>query len=539
MKKHSLFVLIFASFLLLSSLSCSALAAVSLPTEVPNMITQTAQKDKAAIVLINSIVTGTASMPSYELVIGGGSSSSIVGTWQSAAETFVFNADGTFVDTAGTETYTGTYTTYGTTLTLNVAELQISIQYTYSISGSTLTLVYDQYTYTYTKISGGSTSGSDIVSIAENTIIVREEGLTARVLSQDVTNGGSGTGFIVSSDGYIVTNSHVTLSHLDKTSMLVDAVAYSFAEQLYSEFSQYYNIPDADKEKVVQILLIKLMNYFLENGQITDITTNFYVFNGVALPGQDIQVNSWPAFVKKAGNVYEKIGGEFTWGKDIAILKVEKNNLPTVTLGDSSKVQVGDQIFIIGYPGAAKDVVFKPETILEPSVTSGVVSAIKPLRTGIEAYQTDASIMHGNSGGPVYNMKGEVVGVATFGITEGSGVNFFLPVSLAKEFMNELNVQNTHSTTDAKYTEALNAFWHRDCNTVISKMNEVLVLYPNHPYANDYINECERAKMAGEPMALSFDFSVILMIVGVLVGVVIVLLIKKGTIPINIKVGKK
>lgn len=144
----------------------------------------------------------------------------------------------------------------------------------------------------------------------------------------------------------------------------------------------------------------------------------------------------------------------------------------------------------------------------------------------MESLQTDASVLPGNSGGPAYNENGEVIGIATFGATEGAGVNFLMPINLAKEFMNELNVQNKHSIIDTKYADALNAFWNRDCSKTITKMKEVLSLYPGHPYAQDYILECERAIQSGEvskPLNTGMIGAVVIIcIVGAF------LLIKKG-----------
>jgi S1-C subfamily serine protease len=482
-------------------LSASALAAVSLPDKPPGIIAQIAQKDKAGIVLINSIVTGKAVMPSYTMVQGGGGSGSIVGTWQSSIETVTFTAGGQFSgSSAQTGAFGGTYMTQGNNLLLTYVPSQITAQFTFTVSGNTLTLYSPQIgSSSYTRVGGSTTTaGSDVVANAQNLMLVKESGTGAKLLTEEIMNGASGTGFVISPDGYIVTNAHVVLAHKDPEQMLVDSLANSFANQLYAEASQYYNIPQQDKEKVVQILLEKFMTYFTQNGQMTDVTVNYYVLNGVASPGEDLKVKSWPAVVKKQGTVYEKIGGEVTWGRDVAILKVEKSNLPTVTLGDSSKVQVGDSIFVIGYPGKAADPIFKPESILEPTVSRGVISAKKQLRTGVESLQTDASVLPGNSGGPAYNENGEVIGIATFGATEGAGVNFLMPINLAKEFMNELNVQNKHSIIDTKYADALNAFWNRDCSKTITKMKEVLSLYPGHPYAQDYILECERAIQSGE-----------------------------------------
>ncbi len=533
MKSINLMILVLLILVYPAVFSFSALAAeddltglaVSLPDKVPNIITQTAQKDKAAIVLINSITTGTAVMPSFTVIPQGAASTetggSIVGTWQSSDETVTFNANGQFSSSSiKYGSASGTYTVQGSTLIANYVTPAVStVQFTFSVSGNTLVLSHPQVgSYSYTRV-GGSTpaqsTNTDIVANAENLIIVKEEGAGAKLLTQEISNGVSGTGFIISSDGYIVTNAHVVLANQDPKQMLVEALANAFANELYAEASQYYNIPDEDKEKYVKVLLNKFMAYFLENGQINDITTGYYVFNGIANPGDDLKVKSWPATVKKQGTVYEKIGGEVTWGKDIAILKVEKTNLPTVNLGDSSKVQVGDNMFVIGYPGKAQDPIFKPESILETTVSRGVISAKKALRTGVESLQTDSSILPGNSGGPAYNENGEVIGIATFGATEGAGVNFLLPINLAKEFMNELNVENKHSIIDTKYSEALNAFWKKDCDKAISSMKDVLTLYPGHPYAQEYILECERAKIAGEvskPLNMGLVVSAIIIV---------------------------
>lgn len=530
------FAIIAVMALLISS--ASAFGAVSLPDKVPGIVTQIAQKDKAAIVLINSIVTGTALIPSYTVQTGG--ATTIVGDWETQTETLTFTEDGRFsaTITATGARYSGTYETAGDVLTLYYTyPTDATVDYTYSLEGGYLTL-YDAEgrAYTYNPAGGG---GTDVVANAENMVIVRETGSGATMLTEDLMTGASGTGFIITPDGYIITNAHVVLAAESPNQMLYDELAYQLQGQLYNEFSKYYNIPQQDRDQVTQILTSKLLDYFLANGQITDVNVNYYVLNGIASPGEDIKVKSWPAVVKKQGTVYEKIAGETTWGRDIAILKVERASLPTVRLGDSGKVEVGDSIYVIGYPGKARDPIFKPESLLEPTVTRGVVSAKKALRTGIETIQTDASMLPGNSGGPAYNENGEVIGIATFGATEGAGVNFLLPINLAKEFMNEINVQNRHGPLDADYADGLNAFWNRNCDVAIAKMKSVLSLYPGHPYAQDYITECERALRAGEISKPSDLTLVALVIIAVAVAVGgVVLFFKKEKITITPKKKK-
>ncbi len=537
MKKNRLIILVLIGILIFSTLASAEITslAVSLPDKTPNIITQTAQKDKSAIILIQSIVSGTAVMPSFSMVQGGSSGGEgIVGTWQSSVETLTFTADGQFSGSSPQSgSFGGAYTIQENVITaLYIIPVQVTAQFTFSVSGDTLILSSTQYgTSTYTRLGSTSTSSGDVVADAENLMVVKETGKSAKLLTEQVQNGAAGTGFIISPDGYVITNAHVVLAGMDPQSMLLDALANSFANQLYADASQYYNIPVEDKEQVVKILLSKFMTYFMQNGQITDVNTDYYVFNGVASPGEDLKVKSWPAVVKKQGTVMEKIGGEYSWGRDVAIIKVEKTNLPTVTLGDSNKVQVGDNVFIIGYPGIKLEEFFKPESMLEATVTQGVVSAKRTLKTGVEAIQTDAAINHGNSGGPVYNENGEVVGIATFGAGAETGVEaikFMMPINLAKEYMKELNINNEHSILDTKYSEALNAFWERNCDKAITKMKEVLTLYPGHPYAQEYITECERAKMSGEVSKPISTGWIIGIIVAILAVGAFILLKKKG-----------
>jgi len=116
---------------------------------------------------------------------------------------------------------------------------------------------------------------------------------------------------------------------------------------------------------------------------------------------------------------------------DIALIKINaKQNLPTVALGDSDKIEVGDWVVAIGNPFG-----------LEHTVTAGIISA-KGRVIGAGPYddfiQTDASINPGNSGGPLLNLKGEVVGINTAIISGGQGIGFAIPVNIAKELLPQL-----------------------------------------------------------------------------------------------------
>ncbi len=116
---------------------------------------------------------------------------------------------------------------------------------------------------------------------------------------------------------------------------------------------------------------------------------------------------------------------------DIALIKIEpKGPLPSVTLGDSDKLRVGDWVLAIGNPFG-----------LEGTVTAGIVSA-KGRFIGAGPYddflQTDAAINPGNSGGPLFNLRGEVVGINTAIVARGQNVGFAIPINLAKALLPQL-----------------------------------------------------------------------------------------------------
>jgi len=118
---------------------------------------------------------------------------------------------------------------------------------------------------------------------------------------------------------------------------------------------------------------------------------------------------------------------------DIALLKIEASGLPKVSLGDPSKLKVGEWVLAIGSPFG-----------FENSVTAGIVSAkgrALPQESFVPFIQTDAAINPGNSGGPLFNMKGEVVGINSqiYSRTGGyMGLAFAVPIDVAMEVQTQL-----------------------------------------------------------------------------------------------------
>ena len=119
---------------------------------------------------------------------------------------------------------------------------------------------------------------------------------------------------------------------------------------------------------------------------------------------------------------------------DLAVLKVDADKLPAITLGDDGALQVGDAVLAIGNPFGVTN-----------TVTSGIVSALGRNQLGINQFenfiQTDAAINPGNSGGALIDTNGNLVGINTaiYSRTGGTmGIGFAIPVSLAKPVMEQI-----------------------------------------------------------------------------------------------------
>lgn len=216
---------------------------------------------------------------------------------------------------------------------------------------------------------------SDTSVFAANKVLPSIVGITVQYTvnspyygyTMQATGTATGSGVIISEDGYILTNNHVVNTSSN----------YSF-----------YQVSEANK------ITVKLYNDETE---------------------YEAQI----------------IGKDET--TDLAVIKIDKNNLPAATLGDSDSLQVGEFSMAIGSPLG-----------MESTVTAGIISATSRTITSdgknYTVIQTDAAINSGNSGGALINSKGEVIGINTLKLS-GSGVEgigFAIPINSTKTIYEQL-----------------------------------------------------------------------------------------------------
>lgn len=118
---------------------------------------------------------------------------------------------------------------------------------------------------------------------------------------------------------------------------------------------------------------------------------------------------------------------------DLAVLKIEAHDLPTVNLGDSSNLRPGEWAIAIGNPYGFSN-----------TVTLGIISATGRILEDLgkrDLIQTDTAINPGNSGGPLLNIKGEVIGINVAIVAQAQGLGFAIPVNSAKEVLQDLIIK--------------------------------------------------------------------------------------------------
>jgi S1-C subfamily serine protease len=322
---------------------------------------------------------------------------------------------------------------------------------------------------------------------------------TNQYLSQQHRILSEGTGFFITGDGYFITNCHV----IDRDS------AYIRQKFILSTFQE---VTDANIRALESSWAMRLNeeqrnllynSYSLIYSQVSsmilfDLKKDMYVIYR-ADNGSDKPFN-----IKKQASLVIK--GRPMPGKDVAILKLEDvKNLPALRVSNDSVIQIGQRVFVYGYPEPATSNSFLAhESNNQPTLTAGIVSAIKQSVGGWPVIQMDANISHGSSGSPVCNEAGEVIGLATFGSLEqntgglASGYNFAIPGTVINEFINSAKIRPQLSMAASLYNQGLDYFYDAYYNKALKKFEEVKKLNSNYPELNYYQAICHSKINAGE-----------------------------------------
>ena len=312
--------------------------------------------------------------------------------------------------------------------------------------------------------------------------------------SEQIT--ATGTGFFLTGDGYVATNCHL----IDRDN------AFIRRQFILSAFQQITDASIAALEASWATTFNEQQRSLLYNTYASvysrlfsmilyDLKKNVYVVcrsDGEKGTGTE----KLPATIIKKGQPMP--------GKDIAILKVDAGKeMPVLAVADSSLPRVGEQLYVYGYPGPVTNNDFlAAESAIEPTLTTGIVSAVKNSVGGWPLIQMDANINHGSSGGPVCNEKGEVVGLTTFGSIENTGglaagLNFAVPVSILAEFLNSADVRPKLSQAAVRFAQAVSYYDKGHYKAALHEFEVVRQLNSKYPGLYIYINNCRASIKKG------------------------------------------
>jgi S1-C subfamily serine protease len=359
-----------------------------------------------------------------------------------------------------------------------------------------------------------------IVDGAVGQILFAPPGISPQVYNVQAIALGSG--FFISSNGYIATNAHVvSMTHdgEDKAKQTLFLQLVQQIAQQYGKDPRSINTSFIDQHS--QLQSFQLLHHVI-------------IPDGTALPFE----------IKQYG---APTGEGNDQGKDVSIIKIEVKNAPILKLADSDKVQLQDHVTVIGYPGAADTFnsgLLSNKSALEATINDGKISAKKQASSGAPILQTSTAATHGNSGGPVINDQNEVIGLLTFrGDTingqEVSGFSFIVPSNTVMEYVKSAGATNTEGPTDTLYREGLGYYWDQYYSSAIPKFEEVKRLFPQHSEVDRLVQSSQQAKAEGKEKS-GFPFWIVAVIVGVLflLGLLLIILII-GFVIMRRRKGKK
>lgn len=293
--------------------------------------------------------------------------------------------------------------------------------------------------------------------------------------------GGSGSGFVVNPNGFIVTSGHVVAPTRDRAALEQELRRNGAIAALVKHFpvEQLRAIYRSQGLESSIALLAAAGNLAGVN-----VVTVVELSNGDSLPY---------TIRKYSPDLSER-------GSDLALLKVARANLPVLHLGDSDSVRVGDSIWSIGYPAVASssdDVIggwLSRDSDLEPTFNPGTITAIKRNVANVPVLQSNVAIYRGNSGGPSVDRDGNVVGISTWGHSQAEQIKFLVPINVAKVVIASAGVPvDVDGEFTRRYRDALDAAAEGRWVAARSSLEAAAPFFPKSPDVIRFRQDIDRA----------------------------------------------
>jgi len=290
----------------------------------------------------------------------------------------------------------------------------------------------------------------------------------------------------------VLTNAHVIeLDPNQARNIVIENVASKLVNDELNRYAQYFNTTEVDQNKVNEVASVMLhaMTNFVTLGQIKP---SYYIETGQTIKDRNYKLPA--SLIIKGGSIP---------GKDVAILKTNINNAPTVAFGRASELEIGEDLFLLGYPGVVDNNETLSQMVMEePTFATGSVSSWQQVAgANWKALGFDGNAAKGNSGGPVFNNRGEVIGMLTFGspdpnrIALKQGFNFIVPTNIISEYIRSARIQPSMSALDSVYRAGIMNYHNEDYYKAHSSFSFVQSYQKNWPYIGDYLTKSANKKL--------------------------------------------
>ena len=293
--------------------------------------------------------------------------------------------------------------------------------------------------------------------------------------------GGSGSGFIIHPDGVILTSGHVVAPTRDPAALERELRRNGAIAALVRHFPVDTLRRIHRDEELDQYVAPLAAAGRLENRKVVN---QVELSNGEALPFTIRHYS--PALHER--------------GSDLAVLQVARRQLPSLPLGDSDAVRVGESIWSVGYPAVASstdEVIggwLSRDSDLEATFNPGIITALKRNVENAPVFQSNVAIYRGNSGGPAVNRAGEVIGVSTWGHSQAEQIKFLVPVNVAGKLLAEAKVApSSGGAFNEHYQSALDAASEGRWLDAKKDLLRASGLFPKSPDLLRFSNDAERA----------------------------------------------
>lgn len=340
-----------------------------------------------------------------------------------------------------------------------------------------------------------------------------------------------GSGFFVTQDGDLLTNDHVVeMSRQEMERLLVAGLEQQGSDPLAMRALQQevssalgVTVSDAQARQLLQWAVRRASSDL----QIVSVAASYRIGFGSQTMRQ-VESSGVPVRLIRHGAPAP--------GRDVALLRAPGGPYPTLAL-DSSAPPQGAALDVIGYPCRCTQ---QPEAdrTLSATLSQGHLVGVLPMPGGWEALGTDAQIQAGNSGGPVLDDRGRVVGLATFTDAAGQGARraFAVPVDVARQLLRAAGVDPSQGPIGREYARAVAEFDRQHYRAALPLFQHLVAVEDHHdPYAPAYLERSRQAIAAGAdrtpPPWAGVAFVLLLGLVAGAAGVTVLLLLRRRRRP--------